>query len=165
MCSLNLNRLLMLFQVNGHQGIIVYCGWADNKKKVQMCSKRHVVCKCLARRRLRQAFVLLVVCWWLLADVALKKQFEAVVALSEQILQVPDPWLWILKRTQTETVSSLTSKDFCDQSNLSQSETWLTHIKLQVNSVTKAEETHRTFMELRSMSFLSGQHWWRERDR
>lgn len=129
MCSLNLNRLLMLFQVNGHQGIIVYCGWADNKKKVQMCSKRHVVCKCLARRRLRQAFVLLVVCWWLLADVALKKQFEAVVALSEQILQVPDPWLWILKRTQTETVSSPTSKDFCDQSNLSQSETWLTHIR------------------------------------
>ena len=82
-----------------------------------MCSKRHVVCKCLARGSLRQAFVLLVVCCRLLADVALKKQFEAVVALSEQILQVPDPWLWMLKHTQTETVSSLTSKDFCDQSN------------------------------------------------
>lgn len=50
-----------------------------------------------------QAVVLPIVRCQLPADVALNKLFKAVITLSEQILQVPAPWLGILKRTDRET--------------------------------------------------------------
>lgn len=42
---------------------------------------------------------LTIVCFQLPADVTLNKMFKAVIALSEQILQVPTPWLGVLKHT------------------------------------------------------------------
>lgn len=68
-----------------------------------------------------QAVVLPIVRCQLPADVALNKLFKAVITLSEQILQVPAPWLGILKRTDGEThpVTSQTSEGFYYQSNLS----------------------------------------------
>lgn len=44
---------------------------------------------------------LTIVCFQLPADVTLNKMFKAVIALSEQILQVPIPWLGVLKHTHT----------------------------------------------------------------
>lgn len=45
---------------------------------------------------------LTIVCFQLPADVTLNKMFKAVIALSEQILQVPIPWLGVLKHTHTQ---------------------------------------------------------------
>lgn len=62
---------------------------------------------------------LTIVCFQLPADVTLNKMFKAVIALSEQILQVPIPWLGVLKHTHTHTetcqVRLQTSEDLCDQ--------------------------------------------------
>lgn len=60
---------------------------------------------------------LTIVCFQLPADVTLNKILKAVIALSEQILQVPIPWLGVLKHTHTETcqVRLQTSEDLCDQ--------------------------------------------------
>lgn len=60
---------------------------------------------------------LTIVCFQLPADVTLNKMFKAVIALSEQILQVPIPWLGVLKHTHTETcqVRLQTSEDLRDQ--------------------------------------------------
>lgn len=75
----------------------------------------------------------------LLVDVSLDEEFKAVVALREQILQVPGPWLGMLKHTITSE-TSLPSHD---------------------TSVQTGEHDKRpfhTFMDVRSMSFFPGQH-------
>lgn len=102
-----------------------------------------------------------VACCQLPADVALNKLFKAVITLGEQILQVPAPWLGMLKHTGRNTPSHIKRhlKISIWIKAISQTQT---QIKLHVKSVMNAGMKRRplcTFMELRSMSFVPGQHW------
>lgn len=110
---------------------------------------------------------LTIVCFQLPADVTLNKMFKAVIALSEQILQVPIPWLGVLKHTHRNMSGQIADiwRFVWSKMSLLIYETWLMNIKLHLNFIINAGKwkgTSHTFMELRSMSFFPGQHWWKE---